>query len=183
MRSRRSSNCRRGCCLLVGVYAGRLLQSPTHKLSNLRKRSSGRCGESRRTQAQNEASTRPSPETGAPCRCCIGLAAQACCGEHNKKKRGGSLSECAARRRQRHENTKSNECVRTYGALVLGAVARIGEPLAAGAALEGLLAGMLRGGGRDAKGRGERKSAASRRSACVLTVRSCVPKWPLWFVP
>jgi hypothetical protein len=117
--------------------------------------------------------TRPSPKTGAPCRCCIGLAAQACCGEHNKKKRGGSLSECAARRRQRHENTKSNECVRTYGALVLGAVARIGEPLAAGAALEGLLAGMLRGGGRDAKGRGERKSAASRTSACALTMRSC----------
>jgi hypothetical protein len=40
LRSRRSSNCRRGCCLFVGVYAGRLLQGPTHKLSNLRKRSS-----------------------------------------------------------------------------------------------------------------------------------------------
>ena len=150
----------------------------------------GRAGEHK----QNEDSTRPSPETGAPCRCCIGLAAQACsgccCGEHNKKKRGGSLSECvrscararvcvcAARRRQRHEKTKSNERVRTYGALVPGADARIAESLVAGAALVGLLAGMLRGGGRDTKGRGERRSAASRRSACALTVRSCTVQLP-----
>jgi hypothetical protein len=80
---------------------------------------------------------------------------------------------CAAERRQRHEKTKSNERVRTHCALVPGAVARLVESLTAGAALVGLLAGLLRGGGRDTKGRGERRSAASRTSACALTVRSC----------